>query len=151
MAILGCNFNIILAKLWPQAPLCAIPRRQSYMHELKALLQQSSWSNSIGSTIYQWGLIALSNGFLGAQRAKMNPPPCNSKTKSRRSEPKWLLKYLITPNFCAKFQPNRLTTTFGPWNTFSDNDTQVKGREFFKEHKKFKHCKVYGKITLPWR
>ena len=32
-------------------------------------------------------------------------------------------KYLIIPNFCAKFQPNRLTTTFGPWNTFSDNDT----------------------------
>ena len=51
------------------------------------------------------------------------PPPRNSKTKSQRSEPKWLLKYLITPNFCAKFYPNWLTTTFGPWNTFSDNDT----------------------------
>ena len=49
-------------------------------------------------------------------------PPCSSKTKSQRSEPNWLLKYFITPNFCAKFQPNRLTTTFGPWNTFSDND-----------------------------
>ena len=51
------------------------------------------------------------------------PPPRNSKTKSQRTESKWLLKYLITPNFCAKFQPNQLTTTFGPWNTFSDNDT----------------------------
>ena len=48
-------------------------------------------------------------------------PSCNSKTKSQRSEPKWLGKYLITPNFWAKFQPNRLTTTFGPWNTFSDS------------------------------
>ena len=63
-------------------------------------------------------------GFLVLKGKKMRPPPpCNSKTKSQRSEPKWLLKYLITPNFCAKFQPNRLTTTFGPWNTFSDNDT----------------------------
>ena len=51
------------------------------------------------------------------------PPPCNSKTKSQRTESKWLLKYVITPNVCAKFQPNQLTTTFGPWNTFSDNDT----------------------------
>ena len=50
-------------------------------------------------------------------------PFCNSKTKSQRSKPKWLLKYLITPNFCGKFLPNRLTTTFGPCNTFSDNDT----------------------------
>ena len=29
------------------------------------------------------------------------------------------------PNFYAKFQPNRLTTTFGPWNTFSDCDTYM--------------------------
>ena len=57
-------------------------------------------------------------------------PPCNSKTKTQRSEPKWLLKYLITRNFCAKFQPNRLTTTFGPWNTFSDNDTGMASEEF---------------------
>ena len=46
-----------------------------------------------------------------------------AKTNSQRSEPNWRFKYLIAPNFCAKFQPNRLTTTFGPWNTFSDNDT----------------------------
>ena len=59
----------------------------------------------------------------GAQRAKKSEPPWNSKTKSQRSEPNWLLKYLIAPNVCAEFQPNRLTTTFGPWNTFSDNDT----------------------------
>ena len=58
------------------------------------------------------------------KRPKMRPP-CNSKTKSQRSEPKWLSKYLITPKFCVKFQPNRLTTTFGPWNTFSDNETYV--------------------------
>ena len=50
------------------------------------------------------------------------PPP---ETPEERSELKWVLKYLITPNFRAKFQPNRLTTTFGPWNTFSDNDTSI--------------------------
>ena len=84
-------------------------------------------ANSFGSKSYQWGLITLSKfpleGWIfGAQRAK-NETPRYSKTKSQRSEPKWLLKYLISPNFCARFQPNRLTTTFGPWNTFSDNNT----------------------------
>ena len=65
----------------------------------------------------------LEGWIFGAQRAKNETPPWNSKTKSQRSEPKWLLKYLITP-ICAKFQPNRLTTTFGPWNAyFSDSDT----------------------------
>ena len=64
----------------------------------------------------------LEGWIFGAQRAKNETPPViNSKTKSKRSEPKWLLKYLVIPNFCAKFQPNRLTTSFGPWNTFSDN------------------------------
>ena len=65
----------------------------------------------------------LEGWIFGAKRAKNETPPSprNSKTKSQRSESKWLLKYLITPNFCAKFHPNRLTTTFGPWNTFSDN------------------------------
>ena len=100
-------------------------KTKSFMRKLKALLQQSSWSNSFGSTIYQWGVMAFSKcplerRIFGAQRAKMRSR-CNSKTKSQRSEPNWLLKYLIIPNFCAKFQPNRLTPTFGPWNTFSDN------------------------------
>ena len=63
-------------------------------------------------------------GFLVLKGKKWDPPPPrNSKTKSQRTESKWLSKYVITPNFCAKFQPNQLTTTFGPWNTFSDNDT----------------------------
>ena len=52
-------------------------------------------ANSFGSTIYQWGLITLSKfpleGWIfGAERAKNEPPPCYSKTKSQRSEPKWL-------------------------------------------------------------
>ena len=62
-------------------------------------------------------------GFLVLEGQKLRSPPRNSKTISQRSEPTWLLKYLITPNFCAKSQPNRLATTFGPWNTFSDNYT----------------------------
>ena len=69
--------------------------------------------------------------IFGVQRAKNGtphhplppPPPRNSKPKSQRSELKWLWKYLMTPNFCVKFQPNLLTTTFRPWNIFSDYDT----------------------------
>ena len=41
--------------------------------------------------------------------------PLKLQTESQKSEPKLVLKYLITPNFCAKFQPNQLTTIFGPW------------------------------------
>ena len=63
-------------------------------------------------------------GVLVLNGQKMRPPP-PPVTPEQRSELKWVLKYLITPNFCAKFQPNRLTTTFGPWNTFSDNDTSI--------------------------
>ena len=91
MAILGGNFNMNLGKLQPQAPLCAIRGEQSYIHELKGLLQQRSWSNSLGSTIYQWGLIALSKcpmeGWIfGAQGKKMRhppPPPVTPKLKVR--------------------------------------------------------------------
>ena len=56
-------------------------------------------------------------------KGKKQDPPRNSKPKSQRSELKWLWKYLRTPNFCVKFQPNLLTTTFRPWNIFSDYDT----------------------------
>ena len=57
----------------------------------------------------------LGGWILGAWRAENEPSPFpwKSKTKSQRSNPKWLLQYLTTPTFCAKFQPNRLTTTFG--------------------------------------
>ena len=83
------------------------------------------WHNLPAGSYHTFKIPPGRQGF-GAERAKNEtppPPPCNSKTKSHLIEPKWLLKYLMTPNFCAKFQPNRLTTTFGPWNTFSDNDT----------------------------
>ena len=68
----------------------------------------------------------LEDWILVAQKAKNEtpPPPRNSKTKIPSSEPWWPLKYLITLNFCARFQLNRLTTTFGLWNTFSKSDTQ---------------------------
>ena len=54
-------------------------------------------------------------------KGKKRDPP-NSKPKSQRSELKWLWKYLKTPNFCVKFQPNLLTTTFAP-GTFSQTMT----------------------------
>ena len=74
-----------------------------------------------------WVLVHFQNitwkaGVLVLKGEKMGPP-WDSKTKSQGTEPNWLLKYLIAPNFCAKFQPNRLTTTFGPWNTSSDKNT----------------------------
>ena len=112
------------------------------------LLLETRSQNKVGS--YYTFKMPLEGWILVLKGQKMRPP-CNYKTKSQRSEPQWLLKYLITPNFSANFQQYRLTTAFGPWNTFSDNDTWLKGQEFFKEHKKLKHRKVYGKITLPWR
>ena len=112
MAILGCNFNISFGQtLAPGSSLCNVLRTKLYAWTESSVIVELR-SNSLGSTIYQCVLMALSNcplegWIISAQRAK-NETPCNSKTKSQRSEPKWLLKYLITPNFCAKFQPNRL-------------------------------------------
>ena len=85
-----------------------------------------SWQHNLSIGFY--GTFKMSPGRLDfwCSKEKMTPPAPpsrNSKTESQRSEPNWRLKYLIAPNFCAKFQPNRLTTTFGPWNTFSVNDT----------------------------
>ena len=84
------------------------------------------WQHNL--TVGSYGTFKMPPGRLDfslALKRQKREPPCNCKTKSQRSEPKWVLKYLITPNFCAKFQPNRLTTTFGPWNTFSDYDTSI--------------------------
>ena len=80
------------------------------------------WQHNLPVGSYHTFKMPLEDYIFVAQRAKMRSP-CNSKTISQRSEPKWLLKYIITPYFCAKFQPNRLATTFGRWNTFSGNDT----------------------------
>ena len=76
------------------------------------------WQHNEYVPVESYGTFKMPPGRLDfcSQRAKNEtpPPPRNSKTKSQRSKPNWLLKYLITPNFCVMFQPNRLTTTFGP-------------------------------------
>ena len=128
MAILGCNFNINFSQtLSPGSSLC-----NSLRTKLHAWTESSVVVEFMVKFIWQHNLpvgsyhtFKMPSGRLDFwwSKGKKWDPPCNSKTKTQRSEPKWLLKYLIIPNFCAKFQPNRLTTTFGPWNTFSDNDT----------------------------
>ena len=156
MAILGCNFNISFGQtLAPGSSLCCSLTTTLHAWTESSIIVEFMvkliWEHNLPVGCY--GTFKMHRGRLAFQcsKGKKWTTPRNSKTKIQRSEPWWLLKYLITPNFSAKFQPNRLTTTFGPWNTLSDNDTLVKGREFFKEHKKLKHRKVYGKITLPWR
>ena len=67
----------------------------------------------------------LKGWIFGAQRANYETP---LKLQNLKTE-KWaklVFKYLITLNFCAKLQPNQLTTTFGSSNTFSDSDTKVR-------------------------
>ena len=98
------------------------------MHELKVPLYGSFmvkfiWQNNIPVGFYGTFKMPLEGWIFGTQRANNEIPLELQNLKSQRSEPKLLLKYLLIPNFCAKFQPNRLTATFGPWNTFSDSDT----------------------------
>ena len=132
MAIWGCNFNINFDQtLALGSSLCNTLRTKLHACTESSIIVEFMvkfiWQHNIPVGSYHtFKNAAWKSGFLVLKGQKMRhppPPPCNSKTKSHRSELKWLLKYLITPNFCAKFQPNRLTTTFGPWNTFSDNDT----------------------------
>ena len=124
MAIIGGNFNINFGQtLAPGSSLC---------NSLRTKLH--AWTESSIIVEFMVKFIWQHNLPVGSYHTFKMPPgrldfwclkgkKWDSKTKTQRSEPKWLLKYLIIPNFCAKFQPNRLTTTFGPWNTFSDKDT----------------------------
>ena len=124
---------VILTSIWPNSS----PRLLSAIHwtKLQTLTESSIIVELMVKFIWQHNLpvgscstFKMRSGRLDfwCSRAKNEippPPSCNSETKSQRSESKWRLKYLITPNFFAKFQRNRLTTTFDPWNTFSDNDS----------------------------
>ena len=130
LAILGCNFNINFGQtLAPGSSLCNTLRTK-----LHAWTESSIIVEFMVKFIWQHNLPVGSYGtfkmpperldFWCWKGKKETPlPPCNSKNKSQRSKLKWLLKYLITPNSCAKFQPNRLTTTFGPWNWLSQTMT----------------------------
>ena len=123
MAILRGNFNMNLA-IWIWRTKLHTWTERSIIVEV---MVKFTWQHNL--PVGSYCSFKMPSGRLDfwCSRAKNEtpplPPPRNSKTKSQRTESKWLLKYLITPNFCAKFQPNQLTTTFGPWNTFSDNDT----------------------------
>ena len=128
MAILGCNVDINFGQTLASGP--------SLSNTLRTKLH--AWTESSIIVEFMVKLIWQHNLPIGSYGTFKMPPrmldfwcskgkkwdsPQNSKTKSQRSEPKWLLKYLITP-ICAKFQPNRLTTTFGPWDAyFSNSDT----------------------------
>ena len=128
MAIIGGNFNINFGQtLALGSSLC-----NSLRTKLHAWTESSIMVEFMVKFIWQHNLLVgsyhtfkMPPGRLDfwCSKGKKWDPSCNSQTKTQRSEPKWLLKYLIIPNFCAKFQPNRLTTTFGPWNTVSDKDT----------------------------
>ena len=140
MAILGCNFNINFDQtLAPGSSLCNTLRTKLHAWTESSIIVEFMvkfiWQHNLPVGSYHTFKMPPGRLDFWCSKGKKWDPPCNSKTKSQRSEPKWLLKYLITPNFCAKFQPNRLTTTFGPWNTFSDNDTV--------------QCHCYNAI-IPW-
>ena len=130
MAILGCNFNINFGQtLAPGSSLCNTLRTKLHAWTESSIIVEFMvkfiWQHNLPVGSYHTFKMPPGRLDFWCSKGKKWDPPCNFKTKSQRSEPKWLLKYLITPNFCAKFQPNRLTTTFGPWNTFLDNDTWV--------------------------
>ena len=128
MAILGCNFDINFCQtLAPGSSLPNTSRTKLRVWNESSiivdLMVKFIWKQNLLIRFYGTFKMTQEGLVFGPQRAKLSDSPRNFKTKSQRSEPNWLLKYLIAPNVCAKFQPNRLTTTFGPWNTFSDNDT----------------------------
>ena len=128
MAILGCNFDINFCQTL--APGSSLPNTSRAMLHvwnessiIVDLMVKFIWKHNLPIRFY--GTFKMFPGRLGFwySKGKKWDHPWNSKTKSQRSEPNWLLKYIIAPNVCAKFQLNRLTTTFGPRNTFSNNDT----------------------------
>ena len=110
MAIWGSNFNINFGRtLAPGSSLCNTWRQGSCLiTKFHASTESSVIVEFMGKFIWQYNLPVWSYGtfkmppfkagFLVLKGQNMRPP-CNSKDESQRSEPKWLLKYLITPNF----------------------------------------------------
>ena len=138
MAILGCNFNINFDQtLAPGFSLCSTLRTKLHAWSESSIIVEFMvkfiWQYNLPVGSYHTFKMPPGRLDFWCSKGKKWDPPRNSKAKSQRSEPKWLLKCLITPNFCAKFQPNRLTTTFGPLNTFSDNDTQERMHKKIEE------------------
>ena len=128
MAILGCNFDInFCLTLAPGSSLSKTLREKLHVWNESSITVECMvkfiWKHNLPIAFYCTFKMSPGRLDLWCSKGKKWHRPWNSKTKRQRSEPNWLLKYLIAPNFCAKFQPKRLTTTFGPWNTFSDNDT----------------------------
>ena len=72
------------------------------------------WQHNVYVPVGSYGTFKMPPGRLDLifwfSKGKKKRLPCNSRTETQRSEPNRLLKYLITPKFRAKLQPNRLTT-----------------------------------------
>ena len=125
MAILGCNVDINFGQtLAPGSSLSNTLRTKLHPRTESSIIVEF-----IVKLIWQHNLSMGSYGTFKMPPRRLDFWRCSkgkkwdSKTTSQRNEPKWLLKYLITLNVCAKFQPNRLTATFGPWKAyFSDSD-----------------------------
>ena len=117
MAILGCNFNINFDQtLAPGSSLCNTLRTKLHAWTESPIIVEFMvrfiWQHNVPVGSYHTFKMPPRRLDFRCSNGKKWDPPCNSKTKSQRSEPKWPLKYLITPNFCAKFQPNRVEYNF---------------------------------------
>ena len=104
MAILGCNFDINFGQtLAPGSSLsnilrtCVNGKFYSIMVESNV---KSIWQHNLPMDFYDAVKMPSRRlDFWFLKGKKWGPPSWNSKTKSQRGEPKWLLKCLITPSF----------------------------------------------------
>ena len=125
MAILGCNFDINFGQtLAPGSSLSNTLRTKLHAWNESSIIVvfivKFIWQLNLPVEFYgTFKMTPERLDFLCSKGKKWGPPPpCNSKTESQRSQPNWRLKYLMATNFCAKFQPNRLTTSFWPLEHF---------------------------------
>ena len=117
--ILGYNFNINFDQtLAPGSSLSNTFKTKLHAWTKSFIIAESMvkfiWQHNIPVGFYGTVKMTLRKLDFWCSKGKQWDTPWNSKTKCQRIEPKWLLKYLIAHSLCAKFQPNRLTTSFGP-------------------------------------
>jgi len=102
MTLLGCNFNINFDQiLAPGSSLCNTLRTKLHAWTESPIIVEFMvkfiWQHNLPVGSYHTFKMPPGRlDFWCWKGKKWDPPPCNSKTKSRRSEPKWHLKYLIT-------------------------------------------------------
>ena len=108
MAILGCNFNINFGQtLAPGSSLCNTLRTKLHAWTESSVIVEFMvkfiWQHNLPVGSYHTFKMPPGRLDFWCSKGKKWDPPCNSKTKTQRSEPKWLWNNSLYPTSVPSF------------------------------------------------